>query len=187
MALHVIPFNMPEPMEIPAHIVEQLRGRPAGEAVRKGMGLLMQIEAANIILYEAIDAGGHLQLESVMGKDGALPYVQADLEQEPFYGQASSASSGLAGQALEQAQSLLVMGRLEAGEQSAMPPRLAKHLVGASGGNVGFLYVLRLTDNAGTSRGVITLIREPSEGPLNHEQPNITEGMRRLMSELVSA
>jgi len=31
------------------------------------------------------------------------------------------------------------------------------------------------------------LIREPSEGPLNHEQPNITEGMRRLMSELVSA
>ena len=187
MALHVIPFNMPEPMEIPAHIVEQLRGMPAGEAVRKGMGLLMQIDAANIMLYEAIDASGHLQLESVMGKDGALPDVQADLAQEAFYGQAFSAWSGLAGQALEQAQSLLVMGQLAAGEDSAMPARLAKHLVGDNGGNVGFLYVLRLTDDAGASRGVITLIREASEGPLNHEQPNITEGMRRLMSELVSA
>ena len=61
MALHVIPFNMPEPMEIPAHIAEQLRGMPVGEAIRKGMGLLMQIEAADIILFEQIDASGQLQ------------------------------------------------------------------------------------------------------------------------------
>ena len=77
MALHVIPFNMPEPMEIPAHIVEQLRQMPVGEAVRKGMGLLMQIEAADIILYERIDEGGLLQLESVMGRDGVLPRAEA--------------------------------------------------------------------------------------------------------------
>jgi hypothetical protein len=187
MALHVIPFNMPEPMEIPAHIVEQLRQMPVGEAVRKGMGLLMQIEAADIILYERIDEGGLLQLESVMGRDGVLSEVQADLEGESFYGQAPVGTSGLAGQALEQGQSLLVMGQLDAGEDSAMPTRLAKCLVGTEGGNVGFIYVLRLTDEAGASRGVITLIRKASEGPLNHEQPNITEGMRRLLSELISA
>ena len=185
MPLHVIPFKMPEPMEIPAHIVEQLRQMPAGEAICKGMGLLMQIEAADIILYERIDEGGLLQLESVMGRDRALSEVRADLEGESFYGQAPVGTSGLAGQALEQGQSLLVMGQLDAGEDSTMPPRLAKQLVGGEGGNVGFIYVLCLTDEAGASRGVITLIRNASEGPLNHEQPNITEGMRRLMSELV--
>jgi hypothetical protein len=187
MALHVIPFNMPEPMEIPAHIVEQLRQLPAGEAIDKGMGLLMQIEAADIILFERIDAEGFLQLESVMGKDGSLPDVLADLQQESFYGQAPAAESGLAGQAIEQGKSLLVMGQLEAGEDSPMPQRLATRLVGEGGGNAGFLYVLRLTDAADTSRGVLTLIRGAGDGPLNHEQPNITEAMRRLLSELLSA
>jgi hypothetical protein len=187
MALHVIPFQMPEPMEIPDHIAEQLRQMPAGEAVCKGMGLLMQIEAADIILYERIDESGMLQLESVMGREGALSDVQADLEAEGFYGQVPTVASGLAGQALEQNQSLLVMGQLETGEESAMPPRLAQRLVGADGGNVGFLYVLRLTDGEDNSRGVLTLIRSAGEGPLNHEQPNINEGMRRLLSEMVSA
>jgi hypothetical protein len=187
MALHVIPFQMPEPMEIPDHIAEQLRQMPAGEAVCWGMGLLMQIEAADIILYERIDESGMLQLESVMGREGALSDVQADLEAEGFYGQVPTVASGLAGQALEQNQSLLVMGQLETGEESAMPPRLAQRLVGADGGNVGFLYVLRLTDGEDNSRGVLTLIRSAGEGPLNHEQPNITEGMRRLLSEMVSA
>jgi hypothetical protein len=186
MALHVIPFNMPEPMEIPAHIVEQLRQLPAGEAIRKGMGLLMQIEAADIILYERIDEGGLLQLESVMGRDGVLADVQAELERSSFYGQAPTAASGLAGQALEQGQSLLVMGQLEAGEDSAMPAPLATRLVGEGGeGNVGFLYVLRLTDGDGNSKGVMTLIRGATEGPLNHDQPNITEAMRRLLSEIM--
>jgi hypothetical protein len=184
MALHVIPFNMPEPMEIPAHIVEQLRAMPAADAIAKGMGLLMQIEAADIMLFEQVDASGLLQLESVMGKQGPLPDVAADLRQEPFYGQVCTAASGLAGQAVDQAQSLLVMGQLAAGEASAMPPRLAQHLIGDNG-NVGFLYVLRLTDDSGTCKGVITLIRSASEGPLNHEQPNITEGMRRLMSDII--
>lgn len=187
MALHVIPFNMPEPMEIPAHIAEQLRQLPAAEAIGKGMGLLMQIEAADTILFEQIDAEGRLQLQSVVGRNGPLPEVQAALATETFYGQAPGAASGLAGEALEQGQSLLVMGQLEAGESSAMPAKLAEHLVGAGGGNVGFLYVLRLTDSDGDTRGVITLIRGASEGPLNHEQPNITEGMRRLMSELLCA
>ena len=185
MALHVIPFNMPEPMEIPAHIVEQLRQMPAGEALRKGMGLLMQIEAADIILYERIDEGGLLQLELVMGRDGAMAEMQDELASEAFYGQAPTAASGLAGQALEQEQSLLVMGQLEVAEDSAMPSRLATRLVGDGGGNVGFLYVLRLTDGDGKSKGVMTLIRGATEGPLNHEQPNITEGMRLLLSELL--
>ena len=138
MALHVIPFNMPEPMEIPAHIVEQLRQLPAGEAIDKGMGLLMQIEAADIILFERIDAEGFLQLESVMGKDGSLPDVLADLQQESFYGQAPAAESGLAGQAIEQGKSLLVMGQLEAGEDSPMPQRLATRLVGEGGATLVF-------------------------------------------------
>ncbi len=185
MALHVIPFNMPEPMEIPAHIAEQLRGMPVGEAIRKGMGLLMQIEAADIILFEQIDASGQLQLESVMGKQGPLSDLQADLAQEPFYGQAPGAASGLAGKAIEQGQSLLVMGTLDGGQASALPPRLAQHLVGEGGGNVGFIYVLRLTDDAGAAQGVMTLVRGAAEGPLNHEQPNITEGMRQLLSALL--
>lgn len=187
MALHVIPFKMPEPMEIPAHIAEQLRQMPAAEGIRKGMGLLMQIEAADIMLFEVIDTDGLLQLDSVIGKDGPVPELQAALATEPFYGQAPAAASGLAGEVLEQGQSLLVMGQLDEGEASALPPKLAHHLVGAGGGNVGFLYVLRLTDDDGDVRGVITLIRGAAEGPLNHEQPNITEGMRRLMSELLSA
>ncbi len=187
MALHVIPFKMPEPMEIPAHIVEQLRQMPADEAIRKGMGLLMQIEAADTILFERVDAEGHLQLEAVLGRSGPLPDMQASLAEEACYGQAPAAGTCLAGEAICQGKSLLVMGQLEAGEATALSPRLAQQLVGADGGNVGFLYVLRLTDGSDNARGVITLIRAVSEGPLNHEQPNITEGMRQLMSELICA
>jgi hypothetical protein len=187
MALHVIPFNMPEPMEIPAHIAEQLRQMPAGEAVRKGMGLLMQIEAADIILYEALDGDGALQLEAAMGPDGPLADLQASLSQESFYGSPPTADAGLAGQAIDQGRSLLVMGEVDAADSAPMPARLAAHLVGDGGGNAGFLYVLRLTDDDENSLGVLTLIRGAGEGPLNHEQPNITEGMRRLLSEIVRA
>ena len=116
MPLHVIPFNMPEPMEIPAHIAAQLRELPPDEAVAKGMGLLMQIEAADIMLYERLDDAGALQLQTVMGRSGPLGDLREDLGQEPFYGQPPTADAGLAGQAIEQGQSLLVMGQLEAGE-----------------------------------------------------------------------
>ena len=34
--------------------------------------------------------------------------------------------------------------------------------------------------------GALTLVRPASEGPLNHEQPNITEAMRRLLSEILA-
>lgn len=186
MPLHVIPFNMPEPMEIPAHIAQQLRDMPPAEAVAKGMGLLMQIEAADIMLYESIDETGALQLQSVMGPSGPLPDLQAQLGQAEFYGTPPAEASGLAGKAIGQGQSLLVMGQLDAGEETPMPPQLAQHLVGDGGGDAGFLYVLRLTDSDDVVCGVMTLIRKAGEGPLNHEQPNITEGMRLLLSEIVS-
>ena len=46
MPISVIPFNMPEPADIPSHIVDSLRSMEADEAVIKSMELLMQIEAA---------------------------------------------------------------------------------------------------------------------------------------------
>ena len=54
MPVSIIPFNMPEPVEIPSHIIDSLTSMPPDEAVAKGMDLLMQIEAADTMVYERI-------------------------------------------------------------------------------------------------------------------------------------
>ena len=51
---------MPEPMEIPENIIQMLREMPAAAAVERAMELLMQIEVAEIMIYERVDASGNL-------------------------------------------------------------------------------------------------------------------------------
>jgi hypothetical protein len=187
MAVNVIPFQMPEPMEIPEHIVEQLKQMPADEAMRRGMELLMQIEAADVMLYERVDDDGRLQLADVLTKEGPADPLQVSLSAESFYGAPlNGAASGLAGRAFEAGQSLLVMGQAAAGDEPQLPPALAGHLLNGGEGNVGFLYVLTLTTAEDRALGALTLIRAASEGPLHHEQPNIAEAMRQLMSQILS-
>ena len=60
MPVTVIPFKMPEPMEIPAHIADSLRQMAPDDAVKKGMELLLQIDAAETVIWRresAICAG----------------------------------------------------------------------------------------------------------------------------------
>lgn len=188
MAVYVIPFRMPEPLAIPAHIVQQLRQLPAAQGARRGMELLMEVEVADVMILERLDAQGRLQLAEVLDREGEATDLKQALEREPFYGQVPDRDgSGLAGRALAQGQSLLVMGQADAGEDALLPPVLAHHLQGRGDGNLGFLYVLTLANGAGLSLGALTLIRAATEGPLNHEQPNLAEAMRRLLSELLSA
>ena len=78
------------------------------------------------------------------------------------------------------------MGQQAAGEEPGLPPALAAHLLPEGAGNVGFLYVLTLAAADSRPLGALTLVRPASEGPLNHEQPNITEAMRRLLSEILA-
>ena len=187
MPVSVIPFRMPEPALIPEHIAGQLRQMPALEAVRRGLELLMQIEVAHVMVWERIDEEGRLRLQEVLSREGSPEELKERLASEPFYGEPlKGAASGLAGQALETGQSLLVMGQQAAGEDSGLPPALASHLLPAGAGNVGFLYVLTLVAEDGRPLGALTLVRPASEGPLNHEQPNITEAMRRLLSEILA-
>ena len=189
MAVTVIPFQMPEPMEIPAHIVEHLRQLPTDEAVRKGMELLLQIEAADVLVWERLDAEGRLQLGDVQTRQGSADGWRQALEGQAFYGEpVSDEGSGLAGRALASGSALLVLGQAEATGSPELPAALTRALIGGDGGgNVGFLYVLPLRAEDGTTRGVLTLIRGAGEGPLNHDQPNITEAMRRLLSSLPPA
>ncbi len=188
MAVTVIPFQMPEPAAIPEHITGHLRQMPADAAMRRGMELLMQIEVAHLMLWERVDGEGRLHLQEVLSKEGSPEQIRERLSAEPFYGQpVNEASSGLAGRAFEAGQSLLVMGQQSAGEESGLPPALAAHLLPDGAGNVGFLYVLTLADGDGPPLGALTLVRPASEGPLNHEQPNITEAMRRLLSQILAA
>ena len=67
MPVSVIPFNMPEPAEIPPHIIESLKAMLPDEAVAKGMELLLQIEAADTIVYERVGAEGGAELKRVTG------------------------------------------------------------------------------------------------------------------------
>ena len=187
MAVSVIPFRMPEPALIPEHIAGQLRQMPAPQAVRRGLELLMQIEVAHLMLWERIDGEGRLRLQEVLSREGSPEALKETLAAEPFYGEPlGGAASGLAGRAFEAGQSLLVMGQQAAGEEPALPAALASHLLPAGAGNVGFLYVLTLAAADGRPLGALTLARPASEGPLNHEQPNITEAMRRLLSEILA-
>ncbi|MCY3735747.1 MAG: hypothetical protein OXG13_05060 [Gemmatimonadaceae bacterium] len=188
MAVSVIPFQMPEPAAIPEHITGHLRQMPAEAAMRRGMELLMQIEVAHLMLWERVDGEGRLHLQEVLSKEGSPEQIRERLSAEPFYGQpVIEAASGLAGRAFEAGQPLLIMGQQAAGEEPELPPALAAHLLPEGAGNVGFLYVLTLADGDGPPLGALTLVRPASEGPLNHEQPNITEAMRRLLSQILAA
>ena len=187
MAVSVIPFRMPEPGQIPEHIAGHLRQMPAHEAVRRGMELLMQIEVAHVMLWERVDGEGRLHLQEVLAKEEPPADLKDRLGAEPFYGEPlDGAASGLAGRAFEAGQSLLIMGQQAAGEEPGLPPALAAHLLPEGAGNVGFLYVLTLAAADSRPLGALTLVRPASEGPLNHEQPNITEAMRRLLSEILA-
>ena len=66
MPVALIPFNMPEPAEIPSHIIDALEAMSPDEAVKKGMELLMQIEAAETMVYERVDAEGRMQLQCAL-------------------------------------------------------------------------------------------------------------------------
>lgn len=187
MPVSVIPFRMPEPALIPEHIAGHLRQMPADAAMRRGLELLMQIEVAHLMLWERVDGEGRLQLQEVLSKEGSPEEIQERLSGEPFYGQPlAGAASGLAGRAFEAGQALLIMGQQAAGEEPELPPALASHLLPEGAGNVGFLYVLTLAAEDGPPLGALTLVRPASEGPLNHEQPNITEAMRLLLSEILA-
>ncbi len=188
MAITVIPFNMPEPMEIPSHLVEQLKSMPADAAVSRAMELLMQIEAADHMVYERVDADGNLQLVEACGKNGPDASLLEALSADGLHGTSlADSTSTLAGQAFGQGSSLLIMGQHDDNKTSPLPPALLTFLLGDSGvGNVGFLYVLTFEDGD-RPLGALTLIRQASEGPLNHEQPNLTQAVRLLLAEILAA
>ena len=177
MPVSIIPFNMPEPAEIPTHIIDSLKSTPPHQAVAKGMGLLMQIEAADTMVYERIGEGGLPELSQVAG--AGAEQLQAVLERA-----AARSFAGLEGVGPS---ALLIMGQAEASEESALPTGVLRFLLeGNESGMLGFNYVLPLTGAEGQLFGALTLIRRAASGPLNHEQPNICEGLRRELSQMLS-
>ncbi|MBM3280289.1 MAG: hypothetical protein FJY95_19750 [Candidatus Handelsmanbacteria bacterium] len=186
MPVNAIPFRMPAPVEIPAHLVSMLRHLPPDQALRRAMELLLQIEAGEILIFEKVDAKGRLQLAEVVCPDPEeAGRVREALAGEECYGQAL-APAGLAGRALEAGNPLLVMGQLGQGEESPLTPRLGQLLAGRGGGNVGFVYVLPIGGGGQTPLGALTLVRGAGAGPLNHEQPGLTEGMRQVLADILS-
>ncbi len=189
MAINVIPFNMPEPMDIPAHLVEELKSMPADAAISRGMELLLQIEAADIMIYERVDAQGQLQLVEAFSKNGTDAALFESLRADGLHNVPLAEATGtLGGQAFGQGSSLLIMGQHDDdGKTSPLPPTLHSHLLeGNQTGNVGFLYVLTFEDGT-RPLGALTLIRKASEGPLNHEQPNLTQGLRLVLADILAA
>jgi len=172
---------MPEPMEIPPHIVDRLREMSGDEAVAYGMELLLQIDAAETILYERVGEGKTLELGEAVGPEaGGLKELLAE-----EYGRSLDETKSLAQKAFAGESALLVMGNAEAGERE-LPAGLLKFLLaGAEEGNVGFLYVLPMNGADGRPLGTLTLMRPATAGPLNHEQPNISEAMRRELSGIL--
>ena len=80
---------------------------------------------------------------------------------------------------------LLLVGQAGADEESPVPTGVVRFLLeGAESGSIGFSYVLPLKASDGQLWGALTLIRRAASGPLNHEQPNLCEGMRRLLSRM---
>ena len=169
MAVSVIPFKMPEPMEIPDHIAEGLRQMPADEAVKRGAELLLDIDAAETIIYERVDEEGALQMRGVVTRNGGEDLGDL-LRQQEFYGKPlAEEGNSLAGAAFARQSSLLVMGQAETGDEPPLPTGLAQHLLDSSGdGNVGFVYVLTLAGADDRPLGALTLLRPQSTGPLNH-------------------
>ena len=177
MPVSIIPFNMPEPAEIPSHIIDSLKSMSRDEAVAKGMDLLMQIEAADTMVYERISEGGVPELAHVAG--AGAEQLQAVLEQDT--------ARSFAGQEGVGPSALLIMGQAEVSEESALPAGVLRFLLeGAESGMLGFNYVLPLTGTEGQLLGALTLIRRAASGPLNHEQPNICEGLRRELSQMLA-
>ena len=183
MAVSIIPFNMPEPMEIPEHIVSMLHNLPKDDAVAKAMELLIEIDAAHTMIYESVDGDGNLQLQEVMSTDTAnADVLKQQLESDAVYGKhlTQMEADSLAAQAFAQESSLLVMGQVDGVTKNALPADLKKHLLaGQDSGNIGYIYVLLFSGADGRPLGALTLIRPFTEGPLNHEQPNITERVRQ--------
>ncbi len=176
MPVSIIPFAMPEPAEIPAHIVDGLKEMPPDEAARKTIELLMQIEVADTIAYERIDEIGAVVVRHVAG------HRAADLEAILV-----KANGSLTSTAAAHRSALLVMGQVSAGEESDLPTGVVDFLLnGASNGSIGFNYVLPLSAADGQGIGSLTLMRSAGEGPLNHEQPNICEAMRRELSTMLA-
>ena len=183
MSVSIIPFKMPEPMEIPSHIVDRLREMSGNEAVAYGMELLLQIDAADIILYERVGEGKTLELGEVVGPEAAT--LKELLVEGGEYDKPLDETNSLTRKAFADESALLVMGNAEAGEQE-LPADLLKFLLaGAEEGNVGFLYVLPMNGADGRPLGTLTLMRPAAAGPLNHEQPNISEAMRQELSGIL--
>ena len=175
MPVSIIPFAMPAPAEIPAHIIDALRQMPPDEAARKTVELLMQIEVAETIVYERIDREGVIAVRHVAG------HRSADLEATLEKADGSFASAAAAHNS-----ALLVMGQADADEESALPAGVVGFLLnGAGSGSIGFNYVLPLASEHGQRVGALTLMRSAGEGALNHEQPNICEAMRRELSAIL--
>ena len=177
MPVSIIPFNMPEPAEIPPHIIDSLKSLSPYEAVAKGMELLMQIEAADTVVYERISEDGVPKLAHIAG--AGAEQLQAVLEEDvvrSFAGQDGFGPSAL-----------LIMGQAEVSEESTLPAGVLRFLLeGAESGMLGFNYVLPLTSAEGQLFGALTLIRRAASGPLNHEQPNICEGLRRELGHILA-
>ena len=80
------------------------------------------------------------------------------------------------------------MGQVSAEEENPLPAGVIKFLLeGAESGMIGFSYVLPLKGSSGQLLGALTLIRSAASGPLNHEQPNICEAMRRELCQMLEA
>ena len=141
------------------------------EAVLQGMDLLLGIEAADTIVYERVGQG-------VVHTAGAgAEVLQRVLEQDKV--QSFAGQDGVGGSAL------LLVGQAHTDEESPLPAGAVRFLLeGAEEGSVGFSYVLPLKASDGRLWGALTLIRRAASGPLNHEQPNLCEGMRRVLSRL---
>jgi len=177
MPVSIIPFNMPEPAEIPPHIIDSLKSMPPGEAVAESMELLMQIEAADTMVYERVGAGGAPELGHVAGAgaDVLRGVLERDVERS-FVGQEGLGTSAL-----------LIMGQAAADEESSLPSGAVRFLLeGMESGMLGFSYVLPLMGDDGQLLGALTLIRRAASGPLNHEQPNICEALRRELSLMLA-
>ena len=104
MPVTVIPFQMPQPMDIPAHVVEMLGEMAPDEAVKRGMELLTGIEAAETIVYERVTEEGTLELGSVASTSGEALALEDGMGREAFYGKPlQSAGASLAGTAFARA------------------------------------------------------------------------------------
>lgn len=187
MPVSIIPFKMPDPAEIPSHIVEHLQQMDPDAAVRQGMELLLQIEAAQTLVYERVNADGAVELGAVAGSDQQKAAALHDaLAAAPGYGQALDDEATLSGRALGQGSALLIMGQTAAGEADGLPAVLRSHMLeGGTEGNIGFNYALPFSDER--PLGGLILLRPAAEGPLNHEQPNLTEALRRVLNGVLAA